>query len=123
MTTEPVQLVFVLDCADPEGLAAFWAAALGYRRDPYKPPYARLADPRGERPDILLQRVPEPKITKNRMHVDLRVTDMDAEIARVTALGARVVRGPFVDDGWPTTVMADPEGNEFCLIVNPGTGS
>ncbi len=78
-----------------------------------------LTDPAGERPRILLQRVPEPKAGKNRMHPDLRVTDMDAELARVTGLGATVVRGPFVDDGWPTTVLADPEGNEFCLIVPP----
>ncbi|KAB2339159.1 VOC family protein [Actinomadura rudentiformis] len=115
-----MKLVFVLDCADPEGLADFWAGALGYRRGPFHPPYAHLVDPQAERPEILLQQVPEPKVTKNRMHVDLRVDDMDAEIERVTALGARIVRGPFVDEGWPTTVMADPEGNEFCLIVNPG---
>ncbi|TDD68404.1 VOC family protein [Actinomadura rubrisoli] len=111
-----MELVFVLDCSDPDGLADFWAAALGYERGPYEPPYVRL-DPPGEGPRMLLQRVPEPKVAKNRMHPDLRITDMDAELTRVTALGARVVRGPFVDDGWPTTVLADPEGNEFCLIV------
>ncbi|MFC5753819.1 VOC family protein [Actinomadura rugatobispora] len=111
--------VFVLDCADPERLAAFWAAALRYRRHPHSPPYTALDDPRGEGPKWLLQRVPEPKVGKNRMHPDLRVTDMDGELARLTGLGATVVRGPFDDEGWLTTVLADPEGNEFCLIVEP----
>ncbi|XVQ09156.1 VOC family protein [Spirillospora sp. CA-255316] len=111
--------VFVLDCADPERLAGFWAAALGYRRHPFSPPYVALDDPRGEGPKWLLQRVPEPKTGKNRMHPDLRVTDMDGELARLTGLGATVVRGPFDDEGWLTTVLADPEGNEFCLIVEP----
>ncbi|MEW2359658.1 VOC family protein [Spirillospora sp. NPDC029432] len=114
-----MRLVFVLDCADPERLADFWTAALGYDREPFDPPYVSMTDPKGEGPQWLLQRVPEPKTTKNRMHPDLRVTDMDGELARLTGLGASVVRGPFVDDGWPTTVMADPQGNEFCVIVPP----
>ncbi|TDC80802.1 VOC family protein [Actinomadura sp. 7K507] len=116
-----MELVFVLDCRDPDGLADFWASALGYERGGYEPPYVPLTDSSGKGPRLLLQRVPEPKVTKNRMHADLRITDMDAEVARVTALGARVLRGPFVDDGWPTTVLADPEGNEFCLIGPPET--
>ncbi|MFA1544318.1 VOC family protein [Actinomadura monticuli] len=115
-----MKLVFVLDCRAPDTLADFWAAALGYERGEFDPPYVPLTDPDRAGPTILLQRVPEPKSAKNRMHPDLRITDMDAEPARVTALGATVVRGPFVDDGWPTTVLADPEGNEFCLIVEPG---
>lgn len=118
-----MELVFVLDCRDPDALADFWAAALGYERGGFDPPYVALTDPSGNGPRLLLQRVPEPKTAKNRMHPDLRVADMDAELARVTGLGATVVRGPFVDDGWPTTVLADPEGNEFCLIVPPGKES
>ncbi|GGV40500.1 hypothetical protein GCM10010182_76410 [Actinomadura cremea] len=114
-----MELVFVLDCADPDSLAGFWAAALGYERGDLQEPYVALTDPRGRWPRLLLQRVPEPKTVKNRMHPDLLVTGMDAEVARVTSLGARVVRGPFADDQWLTTVMADPEGNEFCLIVPP----
>ncbi|MEO3824791.1 VOC family protein [Actinomadura sp. B10D3] len=115
-----MELVFVLDCRAPDTLADFWAAALGYERGGFDPPYVKLTDPSGNGPRMLLQRVPEPKTVKNRMHLDLRVADMDAELARVTGLGATVVRGPFVDDGWPTTVLADPEGNEFCVIVPPG---
>ena len=56
---------------------------------------------------------------KNRMHPDLRVTDGAAEVARLTGLGATVLHGPFDDEGHLTTVMADPEGNEFCVIVSP----
>src|SRR5687767_4328265 len=114
-----MRLVFVLDCADPERLADFWAPALGYRRDAPSPPYVSLRDPSGAGPQWLLQRVPEPKITKNRMHPDLRVGDMDAELDRLLGLGATIVRGPFDDEGWATTVLADPEGNEFCLVVSP----
>ncbi|WP_160573922.1 VOC family protein [Actinomadura physcomitrii] len=87
-----MELVFVLDCADPDALADFWAAALGYERGGYDPPYVGLTDPRGRNPRLLLQRVPEPKAGKNRMHLDLRVADMDAELAHVTALGAHRCR-------------------------------
>ncbi|MEV5826457.1 VOC family protein [Spirillospora sp. NPDC052242] len=114
-----MELVIVMDCADPDSLADFWAAALGYERRPLNEPYVTLTDPRSRNPTMLLQRVPEPKSGKNRVHPDLRVADMDAELARVTGLGARVVRGPFVDNGWLTTVLTDPQGNEFCLIVPP----
>ncbi len=54
------------------------------------------------------------------MHIDLRVRDSEAEVARLVALGARVLHGPFDDEGHWTTVLADPEGNEFCVIVSPG---
>ncbi|MUN38961.1 VOC family protein [Actinomadura litoris] len=118
-----MELVLVLDCLHPEALAEFWAAALGYERGRYDPPYVRLTDRDGKRPTLLLQRVPEHKAAKNRMHPDLRITDMDAELARVTALGARVVRGPFDDEGWLTTVLTDPEDNEFCLIRAPDGGA
>ncbi|XRQ12783.1 VOC family protein [Actinomadura welshii] len=114
-----MELAFVLDCSAPERLADFWTAALGYERGESAPPYVSLSDPAGRRPVLLLQRVPEPKVTKNRMHLDLRISDMDAELARITALGASVVRAPFPDAGWLTAVLADPEGNEFCLIVPP----
>lgn len=116
-----MELVWVLDCADPDRLADFWAGALGYERGPSGSPYVALADPDEARPTLLLQQVPEPKTVKNRMHVDLRVPDMTGELARLRGLGASVLRGPFDDRGWLTTVLADPEGNEFCLIVSPHT--
>ncbi|AEW97790.1 MULTISPECIES: VOC family protein [Streptomycetaceae] len=114
-----MELAMVLDCADPERLAAFWAGALGYRRTGGDPPYVGLADPAGRRPDLLLQRVPEPRSGKNRMHLDLRVDALQPHLDRLLADGARRLRGPFDDRGWLTAVLADPEGNEFCLIVPP----
>ena len=114
-----MRINYVLDCADPDKLADFWAAALGLERSGSGPPYVSLREPGTGRPELLLQQVPEPRQGKNRMHPDLRVTDGAAEVARLAGLGATVLRGPFDDEGHLTTVMADPEGNEFCVIVSP----
>jgi predicted enzyme related to lactoylglutathione lyase len=116
-----MRVTYVLDCADSDKLADFWAAALGFRRGDFRPPspYVSLWAPGQDRPDLLLQQVPEPKQGKNRMHLDMRVADSQAEVSRLGALGATVVHGPFDDQGHWTTVMADPEGNEFCVIVEP----
>jgi hypothetical protein len=70
-------------------------------------------------PELLLQQVPEPKHGKNRMHLDMRADLMQPHVARLVALGASVVRGPFDDRGYLTTVMRDPQENEFCVIVEP----
>jgi predicted enzyme related to lactoylglutathione lyase len=110
------ELVCVLDCLDGDRLADFWAAVLGFERGEFHPPYVSL---RGTDRELLLQQVPEPKVTKNRMHLDLRVPAMEPELTRIRALGATVLRGPFDDAGWLTTVLADPEGNEFCVLVRP----
>jgi predicted enzyme related to lactoylglutathione lyase len=104
----------VIDCADPEALAEFWAEALGYDKlglfDAY---YVLLARTR-EHPPVILQRVPEPKTGKARIHFDLRVDDIETEARRLEALGAcRIDIGQGVDPGW--IAMADPEGNEFCV--------
>jgi predicted enzyme related to lactoylglutathione lyase len=114
-----VRLIWVLDCADADSLANFWSAALRYRRDHFHPPYVRLVDPTGRWPRLLLQQVPEPKVGKNRMHLDLHVADAQSEIDRLCALGARVLAPPHDDDGFLTAILADPEGNEFCVIVPP----
>jgi predicted enzyme related to lactoylglutathione lyase len=104
----------VIDCADPETLAEFWAEALAYDKigmfDNY---YVLLARNRAH-PPVLLQRVPEPKTGKARIHFDLRVSDIETEAKRLEALGARRIDiGQGADPGWIT--MADPEGNEFCV--------
>jgi Glyoxalase-like domain len=114
-----MRINYGLDCADPGKLAGFWAAALGLGRRGLGPQYVGLREPGTGRPVLLLQQVPEPKQGKNRMHPDLRVTDSEAEVARLTGLGATVLRGPFDDEGRWATVLADPEGNEFCVIVSP----
>jgi len=109
-------IAWVLDCADPEALAPFWAETLGYVVLRRNPPYLALGHPVGTQPELLLQQVPEPKEGKNRMHLDLRVGAVEDELGRLLALGARRLRGPFDDQGCLTVVLADPEDNEFCLI-------
>ena len=109
--------VATLDCADPERLAPFWAQALHYRMNPYHPPYLTLTDPAGKSPELILQKVPEAKRGKNRMHLDLFGGPIEGEALRMESLGARrLSKAPFVGstgDRW--IVMADPEGNEFCV--------
>ncbi|HEU5157487.1 MAG TPA: VOC family protein [Streptosporangiaceae bacterium] len=110
----------VIDCHDPAAVAAFWEGALGWRRTHdsadeivLEPPAGSAAD--GVAPDLLFVRVPDPNHGKNRLHLDLRPDDQDAEVARLIGLGARraaVGQGP--DVSW--VVLADPEGNEFCVL-------
>ncbi|MGH8866798.1 MAG: VOC family protein [Actinomycetes bacterium] len=132
----------VLDCHDPQALAAFWADALRYEREDHttvieglttagrlRPEevveveggkafrdLAACRDAAGVGPRLLLQRVPEDKAGKNRMHIDLHVGEdaAAAEVERLTGLGARVL-WTIADRGPLTTTMADPEGNEFCV--------
>ncbi|MEO3871184.1 VOC family protein [Nonomuraea sp. B12E4] len=115
----------VVDCRHPAALARFWAAALdGYAVAPYDE--AELERLRGEGvedpeddptvlveggpPRLWFQRVPERKVVKNRLHLDLRADDLDSELDRLIGLGARLLA---TYDDW--AVLADPEGNEFCL--------
>jgi hypothetical protein len=104
----------VIDCSDPESLAGFWAEALGYQKVGAFEQFFVLLPPVREYPPVILQRVPEPKTAKTRIHFDLRVPDIEAEARRLEALGARRIDiGQGDAPGWIT--MADPEGNEFCV--------
>ena len=118
-----------IDCAHPASLARFWAEALGY--PPPDLPEGEDADvvlepPEPGLPDVYFQRVPEGKVAKNRMHLDVRVggdgpledrrARIDAEAARLVALGASDHRGPIEEGGSYWVRMNDPEGNEFCLV-------
>jgi predicted enzyme related to lactoylglutathione lyase len=107
----------VLDCADPDRLAGFWSAALGYTNKGRAGNYVMLVDDGGARPQILLQQVSQPKLGKNRMHLDIDLPEpVDAEVARLETLGARRLGAqPFEEHGMRWFVMADPEGNEFCV--------
>jgi len=141
------EVQFTFDCADPAGLATFWAEALGYRlQDPPGgfesweqalealgvPPERRndasaVVDPDGSGPRLFFQRVPEPKQSKNRVHLDVRaapglqgdarMTALEAEAERLVSRGATRLRRyePAPPLGAGHIVMADPEGNEFCL--------
>jgi hypothetical protein len=135
------------DAADPAGLAAFWAEVLGYQVQGPPPGFdswdaaleawgvppdrrndaSALVDPDGSGPRIFIQRVPEGKTAKNRVHLDVRaapglsgderMTALEAECERLAALGAsrqlRKEPAPPLDEGH--IMMSDPEGNEFCL--------
>jgi hypothetical protein len=142
----PKDIQVTYDCADPGAQATFWAKALGYRIQPPPegfpdwpaaltawgiPPEhhndrSAIVDPDGNRPRLFFQKVPEPKIAKNRVHLDVRVAPglagdermaaLETEATRLIGLGAKRL-GRFEPDGLDAghIVLADPEGNEFCL--------
>lgn len=109
------------DCREPHRLARFWAGALGFVDDPENPnhpddPEALLVDPTGRHPGLLFIPVPEAKVVKNRLHLDLQPDQArDAEVERLLALGATLVADHRTSDGLGWAVLADPEGNELCV--------
>ena len=121
----------VVDCRHPASLARFWAAVLdGYAAAPYDEAEMErlralgiddaeddptvLVEAPGQLPRFFFQRVDEPKVVKNRLHLDLVADDPDAELVRLLVLGATVVADRRTTEHWVT--LADPEGNEFCLL-------
>ena len=134
-----------IDCADPDRLARFWALALGYTLQDPPPGFATwpdflksigvpeadwssrsaIVDPEGVGSRVFFQRVPEPKTTKNRFHLDVNVADhsvrgderhrlVDEHVARLVDAGATRV-GEMTEHGERWVVLQDPEGNEFCV--------
>jgi Glyoxalase-like domain len=116
MKTRP-RVEIGIDCNDPIALAPFWEAALGYTRgtgDGH--PIVNLEPPDDEGPRVFLQRVPEEKVVKNRLHIDLYTRSPDLLVERLTGLGASALGDPVgPPELWSFQVMADPEGNEFCV--------
>ena len=116
-------LAVVLDCADLDRATKFWCSALGYVALPKESgsgPYHVLLPADGDGIELLLQQVPDRKVSKNRMHLDLRVLDLDAEVARLIALGARYATAePLQNNEWVWRVLLDPDGNEFCVLRPP----
>ena len=111
----------VLDCINPSELAAFWCEALGYANVGSAGEYVALYPRSGSGPKLLLQGVAENKITKNRMHIDLHVADIAEEADRLVGFGARrLAVGPCSEHGSTWILMADPEGNEFCVCDGGG---
>ncbi|MFD8210621.1 VOC family protein [Streptomyces sp. NPDC059695] len=133
-----------LDCAEPARLAAFWCEVLGYVTPPTpegfdsweayhrslppgeRPVYFACSDPTGKGPRVLFQRVPEGKVVKNRVHLDVRagtglvgderLAVLEAECARLVALGATHLKTLYADGENESCInMQDIEGNEFCL--------
>jgi hypothetical protein len=110
--------VIAIDAADPHAIAEFWAAVLGWRIvEEDADGLVSIAPEGAEWPTIDVVPVPEPKTVKNRLHLDLRAdgSTQAAEVERLLALGARHADvGQDPDSSW--TVLADPEGNEFCIL-------
>jgi predicted enzyme related to lactoylglutathione lyase len=114
------ELTVTIDARDPRSLAPFWAAALAYDVAGAEGSYVALV-PRGRPgPNLLLQRVPEEKAGKNRVHLDLKVPDIEDTAARLEQLGAHRTSGVMSELGATWIVMADPEGNEFCVCDGGG---
>jgi hypothetical protein len=111
----------VLDCRDPEVLAAFWCEVLNYvvldREDDGSIEIGPASGFGGAQPTLVLSRCAEPSPAKPRLHIDVNATDrdQDAELDRLLALGARPADiGQSGEESWH--VLMDPEGNEFCLL-------
>ena len=103
-----------MDVNDLDTCARFWSQVLGTEILFQNEQYLRLGK-KGERPSMLLQKVPEPRTVKNRVHIDLDVSDLDAAVARVKELGGNKLK-ELHEYGIKWAVMADPDGNEFCLV-------
>jgi len=107
----------VIDTVDPARIAPFWCALLGVReRGWFGDDYLMLTTDGGA-PPVAFQRVPEAKSVKNRLHVDLAVEDLDGAFAQIVASGGSAVSDILeMPGGYRWRVMADPEGNEFCIV-------
>jgi predicted enzyme related to lactoylglutathione lyase len=115
------ELTLVIDARDPAALAPFWAAALGYLVAGAEGNYVALVPDGRPGPNVLIQRVDEHKTVKNRVHLDLKDPDLQGLVARLQGLGARrLEEAPRSELGATWVVMADPEGNEFCVCDGAG---
>ena len=106
----------IVDAADPGRLARFWAAVLDYQIVFEQPDEVVIARDRQTYPGMVFVPVPEAKAAKNRLHIDLNPDDQTAEVARLEGLGARRA-DVGQTDAVTWVVMADPEGNEFCVLT------
>ncbi|MER7209322.1 VOC family protein [Streptosporangium sp. NPDC000239] len=115
--TGPIAAV-VVDCVDPRAMARFWGGAMDWTLHEVTDDHATLRSAKGVGPYLEFVRTPDVKTVKNRVHLDLRPypgDDQAAEVAMLRALGA--VDVDLGQGGVPWTVLADPEGNEFCVLA------
>ncbi|MEA2461495.1 MAG: hypothetical protein QOH90_1672 [Actinomycetota bacterium] len=103
-----------VDCADPASLGRFWASALDYEIAFEDGDEVLIGKKHSAGPKLLFLKVSEPKEKKNRLHLDIRGDDQQAEVERLESLGAKRIDIGQGDVTW--VVMADPEGNEFCVL-------
>lgn len=114
-------LAIVIDATDPDALREFWVHAMGYVPYGSAGPYRSATPPHGHAgPKLVFQQVDEPQTdVKNRLHIDIIVgAEIRAEADRLAALGAGKVTELIEEVGTSWIVMADPEGNEFCLVYD-----
>jgi predicted enzyme related to lactoylglutathione lyase len=104
-----------IDAHNIDALAAWWSSVLGWPAEPTDDGDMILRAPAGCGPDWLFLTVPDDKVVKNRIHFDFTPDDQQAEVDRVLALGARHVDIGQSEQTW--VVLADPEGNEFCILA------
>ncbi|OZM72577.1 glyoxalase [Amycolatopsis antarctica] len=114
----PLIVNIAVDCADPYRLGQFWSQVLHLPVGPEdQPGDDEVGIPIGEDQELLFIKVPEPKTVKNRMHLCLQPqVRRDEDVERLIAAGASVVDDRRQDDGTGWVVLADPEGNEFCVL-------
>jgi Glyoxalase-like domain len=106
----------VIDCNDFDAMSAFWAEALRYvPREPAEHDWVVLRDPDGSHVNVSLQKVPEKASEKNRLHFDLYTTDQAGEVERLLGIGA-YLHPRETEPSEDFVVLADPEGNLFCVI-------
>lgn len=103
-----------VDATDPAALGRWWAEALGWVVVGDAPDEFEIRPEKDRLPGLLFVPVPEAKVVKNRLHLDFRPDDQEAEVSRLLALGAR--RADVGQGEQPWVVLADPEGNEFCVL-------
>ena len=117
--TEILTIGVTMDCPDPDVAATFWETFLNYRRRPTRPdsPYVTIERPTAATGShfVTFQRVPEPKTTKARVHLDLFVDHAQPMFDAMIAAGATAVHTIPAGE-WTTRVLQDPAGNEFCVI-------
>ncbi|MDQ6875832.1 MAG: VOC family protein [Actinomycetota bacterium] len=106
----------VVDSRDPAALARFWAEVLAYQVVYEAPDEVVVAKDEHTYPGLIFVPVPETKTVKNRLHIDLNPDDQAAEVERLIGLGASRADVGQADVGW--VVLADPEGNEFCVLTS-----
>ena len=110
----------VVNTNDVERAIAFWTAALGYVVRDADATFAVLTDPNRRWSNLSVQRTDQAKHGRNRVHIDLYTTERDAEVARLESLGAKRIPWTY-DVGAVHIVMADPDGNEFCVCPSTHT--
>ena len=107
----------MIDCHDPNALAAFWGELTGTEPEFVYPKYVFMTKLPGNHVRLAFQKVPESKSVKNRVHLDLGYKDPEAFIEKVVELGGAVAETHQMSEGSAWTVLMDPEGNEFCITT------